>query len=790
LAGVALSLQAAEDPRFTAMAQLEKAVLNALPPGMLRPADLAAAASKQLHRASAILGSVEINGITELSPCWRPILMALTEHVEVIWAAGPRATPEWLSDTGVIVTRTEPKTPEVKVVSAASAYHEAIEAMRWMRALLASGTVDPADIAIAAATTAPYDDYFLALRDDSQLPLAFNHGVKITATRDGQAAGALADMLIRGISQTRMRRLAALSDAEVFKTLPQGWMRVLPQDAPLTSLKAWSHLFARLTDAEWPDGIDHTPTLRKIVELLAQGPGAAEEVGSTLLGKRACEIWRKALRTGPAEAIDMTLDTLNQPDKLEACVSAVWMSASALAASPRRYVRLIGLTAGSWPRPKSEDRLLPNHVVPTHELNPLPVWDADRRDFETILKTAEAEVVLCSARRDSQGRRRAQSPLITGRGAEIYLPRHAVPLHAFSEADRLMARSEEFSDDPEVQTVFTCWQDWRQKDITAHDGLVRADHPLLKAILARPQSASSLRLLLRNPLGFVWRYGLGWRMPKSGSEPLVLDALSFGDLVHRTLDSALKSLEGAGGLAGTNDAQVRTRVHAAIETEAAIWESEQPVPPPTIWKMTLAEVEELAVRALTYDGTGAPGSKAFGEVAFGGAAPNSETELPWDPSHPVEIPGTGITIRGSIDRLDLASGGSAALIRDYKTGKAPKDKIIIDGGKELQRCLYGFAVKALLGDQVSIRASLLYLREDHNLELEDPDGTLAQLTEYLSVATENLTAGHAIFGDDAGNKFDDLAFALPAMARASYCVRKHSAANERLGRAVEIWEAP
>ena len=271
---------------------------------------------------------------------------------------------------------------------------------------------------------------------------------------------------------------------------------------------------------------------------------------------------------------------------------------------------------------------------------------------------------------------------------------------------------------------------------------------------------------------------------------MVLDALSFGDLVHRTLDAALKRLEGEGGLAGANEAQVRTCVQAALETEAAIWESEQPVPPRTIWQMTLADVEKLAVRALTYEGIGAAGTKAFGEVAFGGAEPNSETELPWDPSRLVEIPGTGMIIRGSIDRLDLASDGSSALIRDYKTGKAPKDQIVINGGKELQRCLYGFAVKALLGDQVSIRASLLYLREDINLELEDPDGTLADLTEYLRAATENLAAGQAIFGKDAGNEFDDLAFALPAMARASYCVRKHSAALECLGRAVEIWEAP
>src|SRR3546814_15655306 len=76
-----------------------------------------------------------------------------------------------------------------------------------------------------------------------------------------------------------------------------------------------------------------------------------------------------------------------------------------------------------------------------------------------------------------------------------------------------------------------------------HDGLVRADHPLLQAILRRTQSASSLRLLLRSPLGFVWRYGMRLRTPESGADPLVLDALAMGDRVHMTLDLALATLD-------------------------------------------------------------------------------------------------------------------------------------------------------------------------------------------------------------------------------------------------------
>ena len=126
---------------------------------------------------------------------------------------------------GVIdVARAEPHAPEIITVSASTAYHEAIEALRWARQLIASGTAAPAEIAIASVTPADYDDHFLALRADANLDLHFVHGVKITACREGQAAAALADILVRGLSQTRMRRLASLLAAYPgpFKALPGG----------------------------------------------------------------------------------------------------------------------------------------------------------------------------------------------------------------------------------------------------------------------------------------------------------------------------------------------------------------------------------------------------------------------------------------------------------------------------------------------------------------------------------------------------------------------------------------
>ena len=790
-AGVDLQARAGEHPRIASIASLEERILAALPPAMMRPVDLVAAGLQRLNHVDTLFGPIEIVGITELSPCWRPLLHAIAKRVPVRWTAGPRGIPAWLDGGAIHVARAEPHAPEIITVSASTAHHEAIEALRWARQLIASGTAAPAEIAIASVTPADYDDHFLALRADANLDLYFVHGVKITACREGQAAAALADILVRGLSQTRMRRLASLLSAYPgpFKALPAGWTRVLPADAPLASPQAWTHLLDRLVAADWPDGIDHGPALREIISLLSQGVAAAEVIGDALLHGRTLAIWRKALLAGPAASLDLTLETLKQDDGLDACVSVAWMPASALAASPRRFVRLLGLNSSRWPRGISEDRLLSDHIIPTAELDPLPVGAADRRDFATILATSERQVVLSRARRDSDGRLLGRSTLLQGQPDEIYLRRNRIPDHAFSETDRLTARPQEFRALPQAAAAATCWRNWLREEITPHDGLVRADHPVVKAILARTQSASSLRKLLRNPLGFVWHYGLRWRAPESGDDPLVLDALAMGDLVHQTLDRALRTLEANGGLAAATAQQIASAVDGAAGEVAETWETERPVPPRVIWRRTLDDARELSRRALAFGDEHLPGARSFGEVPFGGAEPKTDVAPPWDATASVEIPGTGFRIAGYIDRLDISADGRRALVRDYKTGRKPKDTIVLDGGKELQRCLYAFAVKAMLGDDVTISASLLYPRDEVDLRLEDPEGTLVEVADYLRAAHASLLAGDAVLGADTGGTYDDLAFALPANAGATYCKRKIAAATERLGNAAQVWEA-
>jgi hypothetical protein len=125
-AGVDLQARRGEHPRSASIASLEEVVLAALPPAMMRPVDLVAAALQRLDHVATLFGPIEIVGITELSPCWRSLLHAIAQRVPVRWTAGPRSTPAWLDGTVIDVRRSAPHTPEIVTVSASTAYHEAI----------------------------------------------------------------------------------------------------------------------------------------------------------------------------------------------------------------------------------------------------------------------------------------------------------------------------------------------------------------------------------------------------------------------------------------------------------------------------------------------------------------------------------------------------------------------------------------------------------------------------------------------------------------------------------------
>jgi ATP-dependent helicase/DNAse subunit B len=321
--------------------------------------------------------------------------------------------------------------------------------------------------------------------------------------------------------------------------------------------------------------------------------------------------------------------------------------------------------------------------------------------------------------------------------------------------------------------------------------MVRRDHPAIEHVLSRTHSASSLKLLLRNPLGFVWKYALGLKTPAAEDEPFRLDPLTLGTLVHEILDAALQNLEAQSGLAEAPANAIAAAIAQATGQIGMTWQSTTAIPPVLVWQATLSQATDLARTALSFPLTRLEGQRSWSEVHFNTSNGDLTPQPPWDQSRQVEIPGIGLAITGKIDRLDLSANRHSARVIDYKTGAVPKDigTRVVAGGQELQRCLYAFAARSLLGEDIAVEAALLYSRsEEAYFPLPDPKVTLENLAVALRAAAVSLRAGYALPGPDTGGDYDDLALALPAREGAQLDNKK-TQARALLGDAANIWDA-
>lgn len=794
-AGTDLQQLSTGDPRTADMALIDRKIRQRLPVGVLPHADLAAAAVDRIAHAPMVLGPVHLDRPVFPDRCWRPVLEALQAHVTLTVrpVPGSHQVAGWVSELSLAGSDDAPAAaePVFELVSCAEAEHEVLEALRWARRLLAAGKAEPGQIAIASVGCAALDPIVLAATESSGLPVCFGGGRPAMGTAEGQRAAAVADVMLRGIDRERGRRALRAAAARL-EGLPKGWDRVLTTSAPLLSPDAWRRAL-EACDA-FVDDVDPWPVIGPLLELMAAGPDAAEQLGDRLLSGQALALWQQALQHGPATAIDTTMDRLRVADPAAPELSILWANAESIAATPRPFTRLIGLNARTWPRRLHEDAMLPSHLVDPGLLEPVPPPVRDRAVFDAIGASVTGRLVFSHARRDSEGRLLRPSPLIRDDLESLDLRRTRVPEHAVSASDRSAARLDEFAATPEAALATDCWQGWQRDALTPHDGLVSADHPVVDRSLQRIQSATSLKLLLRDPLAYLWKYALGWREPEWVQTPLSLDPMQMGSLVHRIAELATRALDTDGGLGSANASALEAALKHAGDEAAAEFEIDLPLPPPVLWRSTLEEAIDLARASLTVDGDGLAGATSYAEVPFN--QPDAAADgWPWDPHQPVDIVGGRVRLGGFIDRLDVLADGATARVTDYKTGRPPGRKAarqwVLNGGRELQRCIYAAAVSRLLpgAHAMRIEPRLVYPRgADAVYVLDDPAEALLVLERYLNAALDAVRSGATVPGTDADSKFNDFAFALPAQAKFDYLPRKRPAAEDRLGELVELWE--
>jgi hypothetical protein len=769
--------------RIVDLALIAERVKRALPPATLLPADLRDAALARIRYAPALLGPVRIEGMHFVEPVWRPLFNGLCTVVPVEWDAPVKTDTEWFKGQVLRSTGTA-AIPEI--VSCADPRHEALEALRWVRELLASGRAKANEIAVCAASTDEWDDHILSLAGLAQLRIHFPHGVTCLSTRDGQRCAALADVLLNGLSQERVRRLFSLARGQglALDALPRDWMSV-PRGAMLGTAADWK----RALNAAAPANGEWQAIVFPLLSVLEKRASGATQAAAAFLRGRSRVLWDMATRSAPADALELTLRTIKVHDERDPGDSVVWCPAFQLAAAPRPFVRLLGLTSRGWPRRPGEDALLPGHLLPPHELDVDPSADADRRAFAIICSSTGQSIVLSRSRRNAQGNLVGASPLLPMDAEGEFLAGARTPLHALTESDRLSARPVEATETAQVQSALRCWRDWHDTKVTAHDGLIRPSHPVIVKAISRVQSPTSLTRLLRDPIGFVWSYALGWQALDEKELPLSLPANEFGRLVHEVLRRAVNALEPSPGLNSAKPHEIEAAIEDAAKAVLDRWPIKRPVPPHVLWLSTVRQAAEMSLAGLKLQEVTEAGTRSWTEVPFGQPASVPVTrELPWDPSLLVTIPGTTVAIRGSIDRVDLRETGFAVRVTDYKTGTRPKnpERIIIGGGRELQRALYALACRQLLPETKIIRAGLVYLSDQPAVfPLHKPDDVFSVVSEFVSAACALLESGKAMPGPGSEEVTNDLRFALPVSP--GYFRRKGLRFREVAGSLTRFW---
>lgn len=763
----------AEQPRVKDLARIEDVVRFHLRPGECLLPELCDLARAAVQLAPRLIGPLRIEGPHAIDPLWRPLINDLRAVIEIEWDAPASCDTNWFRGTSRHAVAQNGKR---RSVSCADPYHEALEAMRWARDLLSSGRARASDIAIATTAPVAWDDYMLAHAASSGLPICFVHGRPALSTRDGQRCAALADALQGGLSQARVRRLLSLlaNQGTTLDGLPEGGLPV-HGEASLSTAADWERALV-----PYPETASIVLPMLKLIET---GTQAAEEVGNLLLRGRSRRLWDETLRSAPASALMFSLEAVRVADDRDPAEAIAWCSADHLAAAPRRFAWLVGLTTTGWPRNSGLDPILPRYIIPSALVDPDPIEDADRRCLDNILASVE-EVVLSHGRLTSEGKRVGPSVLMPPVANVDILHRDRAATHALTEADRLLARPLDRSSDPIVSSATAASQNWSLRALTPHDGLISNEHPLLSALLRRPQSPTSLARLLRDPLAFVWYYAFGWRDLVHKERGLTLPADDLGRLVHELLRRTVDRLEPEPGFTVAAPHEIEDAMAIASALVIENWPLITNVPPPVLWKNTVRQAAEMSLAGLTFETFTEAGTRSWTELPFGGEVRDGDTaeSPPWDPALPVVLPGSDIRIRGSIDRLDLRDLAAAVRVTDYKTGKRPKapDQVNVDGGAELQRVLYSLACRQLLPDATPLVARLVYLRPPVVASpLKNPDHFIDLVSAWVKLARSVLESGVVYPGIAAmPERFGRIA--LPTAP--DYLERKSNAIREAAGR--------
>lgn len=257
------------------------------------------------------------------------------------------------------------------------------------------------------------------------------------------------------------------------------------------------------------------------------------------------------------------------------------------------------------------------------------------------------------------------------------------------------------------------------RSLTPYDGLVAfpAGEPESEAQAAavrarldpvasgHPLSASRLAVFGRCGFQYLLEHVLRLETLPEPEERRKLDPLERGTLFHEVAELFLRELRETGGLPVRDTEERRERLLAMADEALARHVAGSPPRLRLLWERECRRFRDTLLKWLAREAENAERSTPLHfEVGFGLPATHAAGGEPHS-SQPLEIElgdGRMLRVSGKIDRIDEKPDGTL-LLRDYKTGRAPRDDgSIFRGGKNLQIPFYVRAAERLFpGRRVS-----------------------------------------------------------------------------------------
>lgn len=550
-------------------------------------------------------------------------------------------------------------------------------------------------------------------------------------------------------------------------------------------------LIARSSAAGWPSAADYVTFLRFLERVTAgipnAGPGAAWQrtlaeasaifsvrTERDLDALRAIDEVGSRLARFETHSFSLTevCDQLIASTITERADEGVWLG-DVMHARGRRFEHLFvsGVEDDSFPQRRTEDPLLPDYVRPRFGVREIGDGEAEETMLFSLLRGQAASTITYSwATAEATGRINRPSRFLVRTALELFPDESSaivgdfgrfvdrafsVETSATTRAELAAARIEEGIVSPIAARALTLAASVRRR--SAYDGFLPRGERFQEAIRQRLAMISPTRLerFGECPQKFLFSSLLDAKELEDPELEIEIDVRKKGHLQHAVLESfyrALSPAEIAAAAAGLSTALTH-RLYAVVDRVFDEYDAEHPPANPVMRRLERERVRTGIERFVRAD---------LGELARSGFEPRQFEFRFGDrgedengaPAARLRLRDIEMSIRGSIDRIDVHRTDGRVRIIDYKSGKADRLKELdrlIATGRALQLPLYALAWEQIFG-QSEIEGAIRPIgapkadAERYSFRLGE---TREQLLETLALFANAIIAGQfpAIPGD-------------------------------------------